>query len=613
MTLEAILSRYVHDCKTVYSHSNQQIHINKFYFKVIINHPTSINKPTHYAGAIIMFNTIKSKLFSLLFLFSFIFFSSLGYNFYNEYNIRENINKQAIKPIVQQSISIIRANFEAFNAGEISEEKAKSNATQILSQQRFGLNDLGYIWINDSTNKMIMHPINPSLNGKDLSNLQDPDGLYVFQEFTKVATTSGNGYVSYMWEKPNTDNPTDKLSYIQYFEPWDFIVGTGYYVEDVMAPFWQELTYSLAISLALFLAIFVFAFRLINSIVTPIGNLTISINRLSKGDIRTTIADQNRMDEIGEMAKAVEGFRLSAIEQISLEAEKDHNNKLSRERQTYNNVLIEEFRSTISSGLNNVTNNSADMKDTANALSKMSNAASKQAIIASTASEEASTNVGTVATAAEELSSSISEITRQIDHANKIVQKASNTTEITNKQINSLAQKSQSIGDVVSLIQGIAEQTNLLALNATIEAARAGEMGKGFAVVASEVKSLANQTAKATEEISIQVADIQSATNDAVMGIAEISEIMKEVNNFTNAVSTSVAEQNRATIEISENVVNASNGTQEMASNMSSISMSINETSNSATEVSDISNQMLEEINSLENSITNFLSKVAVS
>lgn len=560
-----------------------------------------------------MFNTIKSKLFSLLFLFSFIFFTLLGYNFYVEYNVRKDVNKQAIMPIVEQSISIIKASHDAYKSGEISEEQAKSNAINIISQQRFGLNDLGYIWINDSTNKMIMHPINSSLNGKDLSGLQDPDGLYVFREFTKVATTSGNGFVNYMWEKPGADSPTDKLSYIQYFEPWDFVVGTGYYVEDVMEPFWQGLKFSLSISFGLFLVVFFIAFRLINSIVIPISNLTISINRLSGGDVETEIDDQDRLDEIGGMAKSIEKFRLSAIAQLSLEAEKEHNNKLALDRQTYNNKLIEEFRAVVSSGLENVTSNSSDMKATADALSDMSHAASEQAKTASSASEEASTNVSTVASAAEELSSSISEITRQIDQTNSIVQKASDTTEVTNNQIISLARKSQSIGDVVSLIQGIAEQTNLLALNATIEAARAGEMGKGFAVVASEVKSLANQTAKATEEISLQVTDIQSSTSEAVKGITEISEIMKDVNNFTNTVSTSVAEQNKATVEISENIASASYGTQEMASNMVGISASISDTSTSATNVADISNQMSVQIGDLNNSIDEFLSKISVS
>lgn len=560
-----------------------------------------------------MFSTIKSKLFLLLFLFSVTFFTSLGYNFYNEYNVRKDVNKQAIMPIVEQSVSIIKASYEAYKAGEISEKKAKSNATNIISQQRFGLNDLGYIWINDSSSKMIMHPIKPSLDGEDLSKLQDPNGLHVFQEFSKVATSMGNGFVNYMWEKPGADSPTDKLSYVQYFEPWDFVVGTGYYIEDVMEPFWQELKFSLLISFSLFLVVFFVAFRLINSIVTPIGNLTTSIKRLSGGDVETKIDDQNRLDEIGEMAKSIEEFRLSAIEQLSLEVEKEQSNKIALDRQTYNDRLIEEFRVTVSSGLENVISDSGDMKATADALSDMSSTASEQAKTASSASEEASTNVSTVASAAEELSSSISEITRQIDQTNNIVQKASDTTEITNNQIISLAQKSQSIGDVVSLIQGIAEQTNLLALNATIEAARAGEMGKGFAVVASEVKSLANQTAKATEEISLQVTDIQSSTSDAVKGIAEISEIMKDVNNFTNVVSASVAEQNRATVEISENVASASSGTQQMASNMVGISVSISDTSSSAANVANISNQMTVQIGTLNNSIDEFLTKISVS
>ena len=558
-----------------------------------------------------MFNTVKSKLYSLLILFSLIFFSSLGYGFYNEYNVRHNLNQQALIPIVEQSISIIKTNYDEFKAGTKTEQEAKTTALEIISKLRYGTS--GYLWVNDSNNVMISHGAKAALNGKDLSGLQDPDGVYIFQEMMKVINATGKGFVGYKWDRPDSNTPIAKVSYVDRFAPWDFIVGTGVYTDDVVTAFLADLQVPLIISIILFLVIVAVAYRIINSIVTPISNITNAMQNLSAGNTDAEVSDQDRSDEIGEMAKAVEGFRQTAIGQKALEVEKDATSKSGQERQVYIDGLISEFRSTITDGLENVSKNSSDMKNTADALSSISNATSEQASAASSASEEASTNVGTVAAAAEELSTSISEITRQVEQTNEIVQKAADTTELTNQQIVSLADKSQKIGDVVSLIQDIAEQTNLLALNATIEAARAGEMGKGFAVVASEVKSLANQTAKATEEISAQVADIQASTSDAVKGIQEITEIMAEVNEFTDAIGSSVAEQNAATVEISDNVAQASNGTQEMASSMSNISASINETSSSATDVAQASTEMNSQVDQLKTSVNDFLSKVAAA
>lgn len=357
----------------------------------------------------------------------------------------------------------------------------------------------------------------------------------------------------------------------------------------------------------------ILAFFICRAILRPIPVMTEILTTLANNETTEEIPYAEQPNEIGDMARAIGILAQNNAKRERLEHEKDANRKSDQERQTYVDNLISEFRSTITEGLESVTENSSNMKNTAEALSNISNATSEQAIAASSASEEASTNVQTVAAAAEELSSSISEITRQVEQTNKIVQKAANTTNVTNQQIVSLADKSQKIGDVVSLIQAIAEQTNLLALNATIEAARAGEMGKGFAVVASEVKSLANQTAKATEEISAQVADIQASTADAVKGIQEITETMVEVNEFTDAIGSSVAEQNNATIEISNNVALASNGTQKIASSMSNISESINETSSSANDVVDSSSEMNAQVDQLKSSINDFLSKVVAA
>ncbi|NRA88482.1 MAG: Cache 3/Cache 2 fusion domain-containing protein [Rhizobiales bacterium] len=355
----------------------------------------------------------------------------------------------------------------------------------------------------------------------------------------------------------------------------------------------------------------VLAFFICRAILRPIPVMTQILTTIANNETIKEIPYDKQPNEIGDMARAIAILAQNNTERQQLEQERDINSKSSEDRQVYVDGLISDFRSTITDGLENVTKNSLDMKSTADELSRISNATSEQATLASGASEEASTNVGTVASAAEELSSSISEITRQVEQTTSIVQKAADTTEATNQKIVSLAEKSQRIGDVVSLIQDIAEQTNLLALNATIEAARAGEMGKGFAVVASEVKSLANQTAKATEEISGQVADIQAATVDAVKGIKEITEIMAEVNDYTNAIGSSVAEQNSATIEISNNVAQASNGTQEMASSMSNISASIDETSSSANNVATASTEMNAQVDMLKSSVNDFLSKVA--
>uniref|UniRef100_A0A2A4Z0A0 Methyl-accepting transducer domain-containing protein n=1 Tax=OCS116 cluster bacterium TaxID=2030921 RepID=A0A2A4Z0A0_9PROT len=203
------------------------------------------------------------------------------------------------------------------------------------------------------------------------------------------------------------------------------------------------------------------------------------------------------------------------------------------------------------------------------------------------------------------------DITQQVDQSSNIVQQVSETISKTNDQVLNLATKSQKIGEVVSLIQDIAEQTNLLALNVTIEAARAGEMGKGIVVVASEVKNLANQTAKATEEISSQVTDIQNSTKVAVVDIWDITRIMTEVDAYTTSIGSSVIQQNSATQEIPENVAQASTGAEVVANNIKNIANVIQITNDSAEKVAAVSESLNERVIHLNNSVDNFLKNVA--
>jgi methyl-accepting chemotaxis protein len=274
-------------------------------------------------------------------------------------------------------------------------------------------------------------------------------------------------------------------------------------------------------------------------------------------------------------------------------------------------AAIRSFRERVEAVLKTVADSAGTMRSTATALSGSSDQTSRRAEGAVKTSNDASNNVEAAAAAAEELLSSITEIARQLDQTTELVRVAVTEAQTTNDEIAGLAQAAQKIGDVVKLIQDIAGQTNLLALNATIEAARAGESGKGFAVVASEVKSLAVQTAKATEEISGQISAVQSSTTGAVEAIRRIAGRMQEINQFASAVSSAVQEQSSATGEISHNVTSAAKGTKVIVSVLSDVAGAATETRSSAQTVLSASEAVEAAAANLRSEVESFLAKVA--
>jgi len=272
---------------------------------------------------------------------------------------------------------------------------------------------------------------------------------------------------------------------------------------------------------------------------------------------------------------------------------------------------IAAFRERVEDVLATVGDSANAMKSIATALSASSGQSSQRAGDAVSASNEASTNVATAATAAEELLRSIAEISRQLGHTTEVVGIAAGEAKSTNDHVAGLAKAAQKIGDVVKLIQAIAEQTNLLALNATIEAARAGESGKGFAVVASEVKSLAVQTAKATEEIDAQISAVQAMTAGAVDAIARISQRMQEINHAASSVAASVDQQNASTGEITHNVASAANETRQVAAVLGEVAGAIAETSASAQTLLSAAGAVEKAAANLRTEVETFLGKVA--
>lgn len=277
---------------------------------------------------------------------------------------------------------------------------------------------------------------------------------------------------------------------------------------------------------------------------------------------------------------------------------------------TQNVKMADDFETNVKSVVDSVSASATEMQATAQSMSATAEETNRQSTVVAAASEEATTNVQTVASAAEELSASVSEISNQVAQSTQIAKSSVEKANGTNQQIQELANAAQKIDEVVKLISAIAEQTNLLALNATIEAARAGDAGKGFAVVASEVKSLANQTAQATEEIAAQISAVQSATTNSVSAIEEITKVINEINEISTAVASAVEEQGAATQEIARNVQEAATGTQEVSSNIGGVTQAAAETGTSAQQVLESASKLSRQSEGLSGAVDKFLMQV---
>ncbi len=369
----------------------------------------------------------------------------------------------------------------------------------------------------------------------------------------------------------------------------------------------QAFTLILAATIAAILFAVLITIGLWILISRPLSNLTNVTQRVSSGDLDIELDAGGRSDEVGQLMKEISVFRDNSLRQRDMEAEAEKSRTSERERQGRIEALIGDFRTDVQSGLSSVGDNATQMQDSAEGMTGIADQTSEQATDAETAFKEASGNVQTVASAAEELTSSIQEIRRQVSTTSEIVGQATQNASHANGRISELAAAADKIGDVVNLIQDIAEQTNLLALNATIEAARAGDAGKGFAVVASEVKSLATQTASATQEIASQIADIQGSTTDAVDAIGEITKIMDEVNEYTSTIAVAVDQQGSATSEISLSVQAAANSTQQAAEKMADVMNGISETTSSSNQVLTASAEVSDQAAQLRKMIDRFL------
>ncbi len=342
----------------------------------------------------------------------------------------------------------------------------------------------------------------------------------------------------------------------------------------------------------------------------PISSITTSMKSLAEGDKSAEIPDQNRKDEVGLMAAAVQVFKDNMIKAEELSAREAQEAETRQARSQLIEQLTQDFDESVSELLGAVASASTEMETTATSMSDIASKTNDRASTVANAAENASANVQTVAGASEELSSSIQEISRQVSQSAAIAGRAVEQATSTDKQVQGLAVAAQRIGDVIKLISDIAEQTNLLALNATIEAARAGEAGKGFAVVAAEVKELASQTGKATEEIGQQIASIQAETEGAVTEIQSIGKTIAEINEIASTIATAVEQQSSATREIAQNVEQAATGTGDVTSNIMEVTKAASETGAAATQVTGTATELSSKSEQLKAQVEEFLAEV---
>jgi methyl-accepting chemotaxis protein len=369
----------------------------------------------------------------------------------------------------------------------------------------------------------------------------------------------------------------------------------------------QEIVAVAAVVLGLLIA-----FLIARGIIKPLSGLTSGMQELAAGNFGVVLPGLDRKDEVGDMAQAVESFKVKAAEKARDEAEAkvQHDQIAAKQRNADMIKLADSFEGAVGEIIETVSSASTELEASAGTLTSTAARAQELTTMVAAASEEASTNVQSVASATEELTSSVNEISRQVQESARMASDAVGQARKTNDRVGELSKAAARIGDVVELINTIAGQTNLLALNATIEAARAGEAGRGFAVVASEVKALAEQTAKATGEIGQQITGIQAATQDSVNAIKEISGTIEKLSEISSTIAAAVEEQGAATQEISRNVQQAAQGTQQVSSNITDVQRGASETGSASSQVLSAAQSLSSDSNRLKLEVGKFLNAV---
>lgn len=396
--------------------------------------------------------------------------------------------------IVETTHSLIEHFYKKSSSGELSDTDARAAALSAVESIRY--DDSNYLWINDLDNIMVMHPIKPDLNGKDLSQFKDVTGKLFFSELVETVKNHGEGHVVYHWPKPGHDEAVKKVSYVKGFKPWNWVIGTGIYIEDVEAVFWKNASIYSIIAIVSLTLLVLLTYLIISSITCPINDTSNALLEIAEGegDLRQRL-DSSGGDEISALSSAFNSFISKLENSMSRVAGMSH--QLSEASTELTEVIVD--------GNGRQDKQYNEIHQVAAAVTEMSATVQEISNNAESAAESA-------AGANQEAKASMDIIQKTTDEIDVLMQQINQAGEV----INHLEKESLGIGSVLDVIKSIAEQTNLLALNAAIEAARAGEQGRGFAVVADEVRTLSSRTQESTNEIQEMIERLQSGSRNAV-------------------------------------------------------------------------------------------------